>query len=144
MTRPSVTEASAPALTITGAYAKLPAEDPDRARSFYAEKIGLTPFAEVHRHLYYRVAGTNLIVFPSTGSPSGTHDQLGLIVEDLEAEIARLRARGVVFETFPAPPGATVRDGITDMGAVKAAWFKDSEGNLVSIAEFASGSPFDA
>ena len=127
---------------ITHSYAKLPAQDPQRARAFYARHFGLEPYNEVHGHLYYDVAGTPLLIFPSSGSPSGTHDQLGLIVDDLDAEVARLRSEGVVFEEYPAPPGATVRDGIMDRGVMKAGWFKDSEGNLVSIAEFAGGSPF--
>jgi hypothetical protein len=70
-------------------------------------------------------------VFPSSGAPSGTHDQLGLVVDDLATAVADLRDKGVAFE------GA-----IADFGEVKAAWFKDSEGNLISLAEFASGSPF--
>jgi catechol 2,3-dioxygenase-like lactoylglutathione lyase family enzyme len=138
--RPS--QASAAALAIAQIYAKLPAQDVDRARRFYAEKLGLLPYGERHNHLYYELAGAYFIVFPSTGSPSGTHDQLGLVVEDLAVEMARLKDRGVAFEAYPPPPGANLTDGITDMGQVKAAWFKDSEGNLISIAEFPSGSPF--
>lgn len=128
-------------MSVTHAYAKLPAQDPQRARAFYAAHFGLEPFGESHGHLYYDVAGTPLLVFPSSGAPSGDHDQFGFVVDDLDAEVARLRSEGVVFEEFPAPPGAAVRDGIIDRGAMKAGWFKDSEGNLISIAEFAQGSP---
>jgi mannose-6-phosphate isomerase-like protein (cupin superfamily) len=49
----------------------------------------------------------------------------------------------VVFEEYE-PPGASAAEGITDFGGVRSAWFKDSEGNLISIAEFAGGSPFAA
>jgi catechol 2,3-dioxygenase-like lactoylglutathione lyase family enzyme len=125
-----------------GVYGKLPAQDVERARAFYAEKLRLVPYGEVHGHLYYRVAGASFIVFPSTGAPSGTHDQLGLVVEDVESAVAHLKAAGVRFESYPPPPGASVEDGVMDLGQVKAAWFKDSEGNLISIAEFPSGSPF--
>ena len=124
-------------------YGKLPAQDVERARAFYADKLGLTPFGERHNHLYYRVGAANFIIFPSSGTPSGTHDQLGLVVRDLGAEVAELKSRGVTFESYPPPPGAIVTDGMMDMGLIKAAWFKDSEGNLVSIAEFPSGSPFE-
>lgn len=123
-------------------YAKLPAQDVERARAFYAEKLGLTPVGEHAGHLHYRVGGAYFIVFPSTGAPSGTHDQLGLAVDDVAATVARLRSNGVTIEQYPAPPGATVSDGIMDNGFVRAAWFKDSEGNLVSVAQFAGGSPF--
>ena len=139
MTQQSATVAP---VSATHAYAKLPAQDVGRARAFYADQLGLQPFLEVHNHLYYEVAGVNFIVFPSTGAPSGTHDQLGLVVPDVDEEVKRLASRGVEFESFPPPPGATVTGAVTDLGAVRAAWFKDSEGNLISVAEFRAGSPF--
>lgn len=126
----------------TQAYAKLPAQDVERARAFYAEKLGLVPHGERHSHLYYRAGSADFMLFPSSGAPSGTHDQLGLVVNDLGAVVSLLRERGVRFESYPPPPGATVTDGVMDAGFVKAAWFKDSEGNLLSVAEFPSGSPF--
>ena len=138
--QPPETRAGAPA--IAQMYAKLPAQDIERAKGFYADKLGLEPYGERHNHLYYELAGACFIIFPSTGSPSGTHDQLGLVVENLEAEVSRLESQGVSFESYPPPPGATTTNGITDMGQVKAAWFKDSEGNLISLAEFPSGTPF--
>lgn len=122
-------------------YAKLPAQDVERARSFYAEKLGLVPVGEQHGHLRYEVGGAWFLVYPSGGAASGTHDQLGIVVDDVRATVGRLRASGVAIEDFPAPPGATVTDGVMDNGFVKAAWFKDSEGNLLSIAQFAGPSP---
>jgi catechol 2,3-dioxygenase-like lactoylglutathione lyase family enzyme len=126
----------------TDAYGKLPAQNVARAKAFYADKLGLTPYKEHADHLYYEVRGTNFIIFPSAGAPSGTHDQLGLIVDDLESTAARLRSKGVTFEKYPAPPGATMKNAIMDRGSMKAAWFKDTEGNLISIAEFSPGSSF--
>jgi catechol 2,3-dioxygenase-like lactoylglutathione lyase family enzyme len=128
---------------IAGAYGKLPAQNVERARAFYAEKLGLKPFGEYADHLYYRVGGLNFIIFPSSGVASGTHDQLGLLVDDIESAVARLQTNGVAFESYAAAPGSTVKNGIMDRGRMKAAWFKDTEGNLISIAEFAQGSPFE-
>jgi catechol 2,3-dioxygenase-like lactoylglutathione lyase family enzyme len=126
----------------TDAYGKLPAQNVERARAFYADKVGLTPYREHADHLYYEVGGTTFIIFPSAGAPSGTHDQLGLIVDNVESTVARLQSKGVTFEMYAAPPGATMKNGIMDRGNMKAAWFKDTEGNLISIAEFSQGSPF--
>jgi steroid delta-isomerase-like uncharacterized protein len=123
-------------------YGKLPAKDVNHARAFFAEKLGLEPFGEHDNHLYYEVGGAYFIIFPSTGAPSGTHDQLGLVVDDLASAMGRLRASGVVFEEYPAPPGASMHDGVMHRGHIKTAWFKDTEGNLISIAEFTAGSPF--
>jgi glyoxalase/bleomycin resistance protein/dioxygenase superfamily protein len=94
---------------------------------------------EHRNHLFYECGGGSFLVFPSSGAPSGTHDQLGFVVEDVEAAVAELRARGVSFETYEAPPGSTFGDGIMDHGTVKAAWFKDSEGNILCIDEPAEG-----
>lgn len=115
----------------TYAYGKLPAQDTERARRFYAEKLGLRPFGERNNHLYYDVGGVRFVVFPSSGTPSGTHDQLGLVVDDLEGTLAELRSRGVAFEDYPGLTEA----GVATFGPMKAAWFKDSEGNLLSLAE---------
>jgi catechol 2,3-dioxygenase-like lactoylglutathione lyase family enzyme len=117
-------------------YGKLPAQDVERARAFYRDVLGFEPVREHRNHLFYECGGGSFLVFPSTGAPSGTHDQLGFVVEDVEAAVAELRARGVDFEKYEAPPGSTVRDGIMDHGTVKAAWFKDTEGNLISVAQF--------
>ena len=126
----------------TEAYGKLPAQNVGRARAFYADKLGLKPYKEHADHLYFEVGRTTFIIFPSTGAPSGTHDQLGFIVDDVESTVARLQSKGVTFEIFPGPPGATMKNGIMDRGSMKAAWFKDTEGNLISIAEFSQGSAF--
>jgi catechol 2,3-dioxygenase-like lactoylglutathione lyase family enzyme len=119
------------AMELTHAYAKLPVQDVERARGFYRDVLGLEPYAEVHGHLYYDVAGVPLLLFPSSGYPSGDHDQFGLVVDDHDAALARLREHGVELEG-----DVLVREHM------RAAWFKDTEGNLVSVAQFAGGSPF--
>ena len=131
------------ATAIDQAYAKLPARDVERARAFYADELGLTPFGEYNNHLYYELEGSHFMIYPSGGAASGTHDQLGFVVDDVGSTVAALRSGGVVFEEYE-PPGASAAEGITDFGGVRSAWFKDSEGNLISIAEFAGGSPFAA
>jgi hypothetical protein len=55
-------------------------------------------------------------------------------VDDIESEVADLRGRGVVFEEYTSPPLQTV-NGIATVGAVKAAWFRDSEGNMLGLVE---------
>jgi len=132
------------ATAMNQSYAKLPARDVERARAFYADKLDLTPFGEDDSHLFYEVGGSHFMVYPSSGAASGTHDQIGFVVEDVESMVATLRSNGVIFEEYEPPPGASATDGIMDFGGVKAAWFKDSEGNLLSLVEFAGGSPFAA
>src|SRR5215212_10755593 len=95
-------------------YAKLPARDVERARAYYANKLGLTPFGEYNNHLYYELEGSYFMVYPSGGAASGTHDQLGFVVDDLGSTVAALRSDGVLFEEYEPLPGASVIDGIMD------------------------------
>ena len=122
---------------------RLPAQDLDRARRFYAERLGLEPVDERPGGLLYRVAGGEFALFLSAGRPSGAHTQMGFEVADLDATVAELRSRGVVFEEVDVP-GFRTRDGIADIegnypskGArgERGAWFRDSEGNLLGVGQ---------
>lgn len=112
-------------------YAKLPASDFARARRFYVETLGFQPTWEGPGLARFECAGeSSFIVFASSGKASGDHDQCGWVVDDIEAEVADLRRRGVTFEEFA---GATFVNGIRDDPAGRAAWFRDPEGNLLNI-----------
>ena len=123
--------------------ARLPAQDLERARSFYAEKLGLIPVEERPGGLRYRCGSGSFALFQSAGAPSGSHTQMGWEVEDIEATVAELRRRGVVFEEYDLP-GLKTTNGIAlvsgnypSRGGVgeRAAWFRDSEGNLLGIGQ---------
>jgi catechol 2,3-dioxygenase-like lactoylglutathione lyase family enzyme len=122
---------------------RLPAQDLQRARAFYAEKLGLEPAEERPGGLLYRCAGGEFALFETDGAPSGSHTQMAWQVGDIEAVVAQLSARGVVFEEYGLP-GLTTVGGIAQVdgnypskGSVgeRAAWFKDSEGNLLAIGQ---------
>ncbi|WP_055694334.1 VOC family protein [Streptomyces prasinopilosus] len=122
---------------------RLPAQDLDRARRFYSEKLGLEPVDERPGGLLYRCGGTEFAVFRSAGASPGTFTQMGWQVDDVEAVVSELRRRGVVFEVVDLP-GFRTEDGIAEIegnypskGArgERAAWFRDSEGNLLGIGE---------
>lgn len=122
---------------------RLPARDLERARRFYAEKLGLEPVEERPGGLLYRCGSGSFALFASAGGASGDHTQMGWEVADIEATVAALRARGVVFEEYDLPGLETV-NGIAHVagnypskGSIgeKGAWFKDSEGNLLGIGQ---------
>jgi len=121
---------------------RLPAQDLERARAFYSEKLGLEPAEERPGGLRYRVAGGEFAIFQSGGAPSGEHTQMGFEVEDLDAAVAELRQRGVVFEEYDFP-GLTTVGGIADIegnypskgSGERGAWFRDSEGNMLGIGQ---------
>ncbi|HEU0301436.1 MAG TPA: VOC family protein [Longimicrobium sp.] len=122
---------------------RLPAQDLNRARAFYAEKLGLAPVEERPGGLRYRCGNSYFVVFESAGAASGTHTQMGWEVTDIEAVVADLRARGVVFEEYDLPGIRTVKGIATIAGnypskggvGEKGAWFRDSEGNLIGIGQ---------
>ena len=117
-------------------YPSLPAADLERAKRFYAEKLGLTPESELPGGLLYRCGkDSRFSVFPSEGEATGTHTQAIWLVEDVESEVAALKDRGIVFEEYDLPSLSTV-NSIATIGPNKGAWFKDSEGNLLSLVQF--------
>jgi catechol 2,3-dioxygenase-like lactoylglutathione lyase family enzyme len=122
---------------------RIPARDLQRARSFYADKLGLEPNEERPGGLLYHCGEGEFALFESTGAASGDHTQMAWEVEDIEATVATLRARGVVFEEYDLAGLKTV-NGIAEVagnypskGGVgeRAAWFRDSEGNLLGIGQ---------
>ena len=123
--------------------ARLPAQDLERARRFYREKLSLEPIEERPGGLRYQCASGTFVVFSSKGVPSGAHTQLAFEVEDLASVVSALRARGVVFEEYDSPGLRTVH-GIAEVSGnypskrstgEKAAWFHDSEGNLIGLGQ---------
>ena len=117
-------------------HTTLPAADLERAKRFYSEKLGLTSESEAPGGIFYRCgADTRFLVFPSGGTASGQHTQMGWTVDDIESEVAGLKARGVVFEEYDTPHLKTVKS-VATTGLIKAAWFKDSEGNLLGLVQF--------
>jgi catechol 2,3-dioxygenase-like lactoylglutathione lyase family enzyme len=121
---------------------RLPAQDLQRARAFYAEKLGLEPSEERPGGLLYRCASGVFALFESAGESLGTFTQMAWEVDDLAATVDELRRRGVVFEEVDVPGLKTV-DGIADVAGnypskgsgEKAAWFRDSEGNMLGIGQ---------
>jgi catechol 2,3-dioxygenase-like lactoylglutathione lyase family enzyme len=114
--------------------AMVPAQDLERAKSFYADRLGLKPIEERPDGLRYRCGSGGFMLFQSTGAASGDHTQLGWDVDDLEATVEELRGRGVVFEEYDLPGFKTV-NGIAEIAGEKGAWFKDSEGNLLAVGQ---------
>jgi catechol 2,3-dioxygenase-like lactoylglutathione lyase family enzyme len=121
---------------------RLPVQDMQRARAFYAEKLGLEPVEERPGGLLYRCASGEFALFESTGASSGTFTQMGWSVDDVVATVAELRSRGVVFEQVNVP-GLTTVDDIAEVegnypsrgSGERAAWFRDSEGNMLGIGQ---------
>ncbi len=121
---------------------RLPVADLGQAREWYSKVLGLEPSEERPGGLIYRCAAGEFALFESAGSASGESTQMAFEVEDLDAEVAELRQRGVEFEDVQSP-GFSTRDGIATIDGnypsvgigERAAWFRDCDGNLLGIGQ---------
>lgn len=120
---------------LTQLHTVLPAADLGRARTFYHDKLGLDP-DETHEGtlVYHLDDGTSFQLYESTSAGLGQTTQMGWLTDDLEAEMARLRDRGVVFEEYGFP-GLHTENGIATSPDMRSAWFRDSEGNFLCLSQ---------
>ena len=116
-------------------HAYIPAKDVGRARKFYEEKLGFKPGTEQAGGIVYEFADhTSCFLYPTPNAGTSKASQAFWAVEDVEREVAELKARGVTFEEYDMP-GMTMRNSIATAGGAKAAWFKDTEGNIMALIE---------
>jgi len=117
-------------------YAYIPAKDMARARKFYEEKVGLKPSQQTNGGVVYEFGrGTAAFLYPTPNAGTSQASQAFWSVDDVDAEIRALKARGVVFERYDEMPGERSPEGAVTAGGAKAAWFKDSEGNIMALIE---------
>jgi catechol 2,3-dioxygenase-like lactoylglutathione lyase family enzyme len=129
-------------LTSAHAVTKLPAQNLDRARRFYRDRLGLEPVEEREGGLRYVCGATEFHLFLSSGAASGESSQMGFEVADLDHVVADLRSRGLEFERFEIP-GFEMEDDILIVpdnypskgSGERGVFFRDSEGNLLGIGQ---------
>jgi catechol 2,3-dioxygenase-like lactoylglutathione lyase family enzyme len=114
----------------------LPVVDLARARDFYENKLGLEPqgLKPDGKFVYRCAGGAVLALFPKEGGTKADHTAISFQVPEIGAEVSALQARGVVFEDYDFPGLKTVNH-VCVLGAEKAAWFKDTEGNYLCLHE---------
>jgi predicted enzyme related to lactoylglutathione lyase len=116
-------------------YAYIPAQDVDRARRFYEDKVGLEPKEEIAGGVVYEFAtGTACFLYPTPNAGTSKASQAFWQVDDIEREVAELKRRGVKFEEYDMPD-MKVQNSIHTGGGARAAWFKDSEGNILAVIQ---------
>ena len=116
-------------------YAYIPAKDIARARKFYEDRLGFRPKQEVAGGVVYEFGDqTACFLYPTPNAGTSRASQAFWQVDDVEREVAELKARGVEFEHYDMP-GEKSPSGVITAGGAKAAWFKDSEGNILAIIQ---------
>ena len=120
-------------------YAYIPAKDVSRARRFYEQTLGFKPTRETDGGVVYEFAEhTACFLYPTPNAGTSQASQAFWQVKDIEREVAELKERGVQFEHYDMP-GAKSGSDIVDAGGAKAAWFKDTEGNIMAIIQSLGG-----
>ena len=122
--------------------ANIPARDLGRAVQWYEDKLGLRPTMDLGiAGQLYQTGGVYWLIYETPSAGTGKHTVAGWVVPSIDDAMRDLRAKGVVFEEYAmGDQGPTTEDGIArgpDGGA--AAWFKDSEDNILAITELPPG-----
>jgi catechol 2,3-dioxygenase-like lactoylglutathione lyase family enzyme len=113
----------------------LPVKDLARARRFYEESLGLEPVGlKPDGKFVYRCGGTEIALFPKPEGTKAEHTAVSFQVRDIAASIKQLKSRGVKFADYDYPGLKTV-EHVCVLGAEKAAWFEDPEGNILCLHE---------
>src|SRR5881628_2750211 len=116
-------------------FAYIPAKDVNRARKFYEDKLGFKPHKEQAGGVIYEFGNhTACFLYLTPNAGTSRASQAFWQVKDVEREVAELKARGVEFEDYDMP-GEKSPSGVIKAGGAKAAWFKDSEGNILAIIQ---------
>ena len=116
-------------------FSYIPAKDVSRARRFYEQKLGFKPKQEIAGGVVYEFGDhTACFLYPTPNAGTSQASQAFWQVSDVEREVAELKARGVKFEDYDLP-GEKSPSGVITAGGAKAAWFKDSEGNILAIIQ---------
>jgi predicted enzyme related to lactoylglutathione lyase len=123
-------------LTDSKVTANIPAQDLGRARSFYADMLGLSPSQEGEGGLVYTTGGgTTFFIYETQYAGQAGHTIAQWHVADVQAEVDELKAKGLEFEHYDMP-GVTWDGDIATLGEMgRAAWFTDTEGNIMCIDE---------
>jgi catechol 2,3-dioxygenase-like lactoylglutathione lyase family enzyme len=113
----------------------IPVADVARARRFYEGTLGFTAKEEYAGGVIYECGKNSWVfIYPSPGAGTSKASTAFWAVDDVVAEVADLKARGVVFEEYDMP-GITMVNSIATAGRAKTAWFKDSEGNILAVSQ---------
>lgn len=116
--------------------ATLPVVNMERARKFYEDKLGLKVMqADMGGVMLQAGGGTTLYLY-QRGPTKADHTVASFNVDNIEAEMSELGAKGIVFEEYDMPQmHIKTINGLATMDGTKMAWFKDTEGNILSITQ---------
>ena len=118
------------------AFSGFSVDDPEAARTFYADTLGLRTEVSDNGFLTLKLAGDkDVLVYPSPNHAPASYTVLNFPVDDIEAAVDQLTGRGVHFEKYEGTPMSTDEKGIFRKGGPLIAWFRDPAGNTLSVIQ---------
>ncbi|HWS58925.1 MAG TPA: VOC family protein [Actinotalea sp.] len=118
----------------------LAVRDLPRAREFYEGVLGFTPQGDAPDGELYAAGAATFMVYPSAyaGTNKATAMSFDLPGDAFDAEVAALREKGLVFQTFEMED-LVWDDGVASWGATRSVWFEDPDGNILNVETHAEG-----
>lgn len=116
------------------AVATLPASDLERARKFWHDVFGLEPVRTDMGGDTYLIGGVGVLVYESQFAGTNKATAFSIMTDDLDRDMTALRVKGVTFHDYDLPDLKT-ENGVMDIDGERGAWFDDSEGNIIALAQ---------
>jgi catechol 2,3-dioxygenase-like lactoylglutathione lyase family enzyme len=115
------------------ASAMIPTKDLEKTRRWYEDVLGFTVVVDDPNGISYKSGSGIFNLYPTQFAGMAQHTLIGWLVPDVEATVDELAAKGVNFEHYDMEGLKTDAKGIAQFGEEKGAWFKDPEGNILSL-----------
>lgn len=112
----------------------IPVKNAQEAKRFYEDVLGASPVSVSDTDIVYKAGDSFFAIYETESAGKAEHTLATFVVDQLDATVAGLRSRGVSFEDYDFPGLKTV-DSIAQLGDNRVAWFKDPDGNILSVAE---------
>jgi catechol 2,3-dioxygenase-like lactoylglutathione lyase family enzyme len=110
-------------------------KDLDRARKFYEDKLGLKEIDDFGEGFMLKTGDTQFSVYKSEFAGTNKATALNFDVDDIESEVGALKEKGITFEHYELEGLTPKGDIFEGEGGFKTAWFKDPDGNILSLME---------
>lgn len=114
-------------------HAIVAVKDLAKAKEFYGGTLGLTQINENAGGVMYQSGTSRLFVYPSEYAGTNQANSASWEVDDPAATVEELKSKGITFEHYDNIPGVTLEGDVHVMGSMRAAWFKDPDGNILCL-----------
>jgi catechol 2,3-dioxygenase-like lactoylglutathione lyase family enzyme len=121
------------ALNTRNVSATLAVSDLGKAKEFYEGVLGLEAVEDSPHEVVYQSGNSQVSVYPSGFAGTNKATAATWAVDDVESAVDELKGKGVTFEHYDDMEGVTLDGDVHVMGDMRAAWFKDPDGNILCL-----------